>query len=66
MALTTLETEDITVAEGGSGLEAVNMEDPSVPTLDTIWPPQQCTPSALPPTTRPPAALTDVCNSASL
>lgn len=40
LALTTLETEDITVAEVESCLEQFDMDDPTVSTLDTIWPPQ--------------------------
>ena len=57
LALVTLETEDITVAEGESSLEPCDIEDPTVPTLETIWPPQQLTPPAAPPATALPAAL---------
>ncbi|KAG7525752.1 hypothetical protein JOB18_031211 [Solea senegalensis] len=56
LALATLETEDITVAEGDSLLEQFDVEDPTVTTLDTIWPPQQPTPSA-PASNAPPAAV---------
>ncbi|CAL8292404.1 unnamed protein product [Arctogadus glacialis] len=56
LALVTLETEDITVAEGESSLEPCDIEDPTVPTLDTIWPPQQLTPPAARPATALPAA----------
>ena len=56
LALVTLETEDITVAEGESSLEPCDIEDPTVPTLETMWPPQQLTPPAAPPATALPAA----------
>ncbi|XP_045894018.1 uncharacterized protein LOC123962134 [Micropterus dolomieu] len=57
-ALTTLETEDITVAEGESHMEQFDVEDPTVPSLDTIWPgrQQQCTQSAPTLSNRPPAS----------
>ncbi|XP_059188503.1 uncharacterized protein LOC131971202 [Centropristis striata] len=57
LALATLETEDITVAEGDSLFEPFVMEDPTVATLDTIWPPQQSTPSAPSPSKRPAAVI---------
>lgn len=43
---------DITVAHGESRLDLFDIENPTVPTLDTIWPPQQCTPSAAAATAR--------------
>lgn len=63
LALTTLKTEDIAVVEEESRLEVFDMDDPTVPTLSTIWPSQQCTPSAQPLSIRLQAALTDARNS---
>lgn len=48
LALTTLETEEVAVAEEESSLEQLDFDDPTVPTLDTVWPTQQCRPSAPP------------------
>lgn len=49
MALTNLETEDIVVAEEEPYVESVNVEDPTIPSLDAIWPTCQRTPSVCTP-----------------